>query len=210
MKNVISVIFENESDGYQLITELRKDPIAEQAAILQMGLVKCDESGLTVCDAYDGIAGSGSGTVIGGLTGGLIGILGGPIGVLLMGSAGMLSGRMVELGGSATGAAMLEMVADKLSEGDLALIILAAEEDESYLDEKISKFPAEILRYDAAAVAEELDEAMLMQQEMARQARYQLRQTRREDLRDRLRERREEREAELEKDFEEYKANLDL
>lgn len=210
MDNVIAVIFKNESDGYQLITELRNAPRAEQAVIIQMALVKRDESGINVCDSYDGIAGSAGGTVIGGLTGGLVGILGGPIGVLLMGSAGMLTGSLVDLGGSTAGIAMIETVADKLAEGDVALIILAEEEDEAYLDEKISKFPAEIVRFDAASVSEEVEEATLMQMEMSRQARMQLRKTLREDTRERLKERREERKAELEADFEEYKKNLDL
>ncbi len=210
MENVISVIFRNESDGYQMITELRNAPKAEQATILQMGLVKRDENGLTLCDGYDGISEKAEGTIVGGLTGGLIGILGGPIGVLLMGSAGALSGSVFDMGGAATGAALLEVVAEKLNAGELALIILAEEKDESYLDAKLSKFPAEILRHDAATVAEELEEAMLLQKEMSRQARMQLRQARREDLKADLKEKRKAREAELEKDFEEYKKNLDI
>ena len=28
MQNIISVIFENESDGYQMITELRQEPVS--------------------------------------------------------------------------------------------------------------------------------------------------------------------------------------
>ena len=35
MENVIAVVFKNESDGCQMITELRNAPKAEQAAILQ-------------------------------------------------------------------------------------------------------------------------------------------------------------------------------
>ena len=210
MENVIAVVFKNESDGCQMITELRNAPKAEQAAILQMGLVKCDESGLKLCDGFDGIAGSATATAIGGLTGAFLGILGGPIGVLLMGATGAMAGSMVDMGGSTANAAMLEIVADKLSAGDVALVVLAEEEDEAYLDEKFSKFPAEIVRFNAADVAEELEEAALLQREMERQARYQLRQTRKADLKAALKAKRQEREAELEKNFEEYKANLNL
>ena len=210
MQNIISVIFENESDGYQMITELRQEPVSEQAAILQMALVKCDEGGLTLHDQYEGIARSAGGTVIGGLTGSLIGILGGPFGMLLMGTSGALMGRMADVGGAVAGEALLETVASKLVEGDAALIILAEEEDESYLDAKISKFPAEILRYDALDIADEVDEAIRIQSEMNRQARMQLRQSRKDAQEAYLKEKHEARKAELEADFEEYKKNLQL
>lgn len=210
MENVIAVIFKNESDGYQLITELRHEPKTEQALITQMALVKRDDSGIKVCDGYDGIAASPSGMAIGGLIGGIVGILGGPVGVLLMGSAGMLTGSMVNMGESTTGIAMIETVADKLVDGDVALIILADEDDESYLDEKIGRFPGEIVRFNSDDVEEEVEEATLMQIEMSRQARRQLRETKREDIKERLRERRAERKAEYEADFEEFKKNLDV
>ena len=52
-----------------MITELRNAPKAEQATILQMGLVKCDESGVKLCDGYDAISGSATAATIGGLMG---------------------------------------------------------------------------------------------------------------------------------------------
>lgn len=205
MENVIAVLFKNESDGYQLITELRNTPKAEQALILQMALVKRDESGLSVSDSYDGIGGNATGALVGGLTGSLIGVLGGPIGMMLMGYAGVVAGSMADVGGSVSGAALLEIVADKLVDGDIALLILAEEEDEAYLDEKAGRFPAEIVRFDALDVEAEVEEAVLMNLEMARQAREQLRETRREDLRSKLQKRRDERRVELEAELETYK-----
>ena len=210
MQNIISAIFRNESDGYQMITELRQAPVTEQAAILQMALVKCDEAGLTLCDRYDGIAASGSGAAIGGVVGGLIGVLGGPLGILLMGASGALIGSMANTTEAVAGEALMETVAAKLVEGEIALIILAEEEDESYLDEKLSKCPAEILRYDALDIADEIDEAIKIQNEMNRQARIQLREGRREDIRELRREKREAKKAELEANFEEYKKNLNI
>ena len=105
---------------------------------------------------------------------------------------------------------MLETVASKLLEGEAALVILAEEEDEAYLDEKIGKFDAEILRFDALAVADEVDEAVEIQEEMNRQARQKLRQTKKEEHKEHIKERHEKRKAELEADFEEYKKNMNL
>ena len=40
MQNILAALFEKESEGFQAITELRQNPIADKYAILQMGLVK--------------------------------------------------------------------------------------------------------------------------------------------------------------------------
>ena len=101
----------------------------------------------------------------------------------------------------------METVAGKLVEGEAALIILVEEEDEAYLDGKLNKFPVEILRHDALDIAEEVEEAIKIQNEMDRQARMQLRRSKAEDYKKQLQEKREVRKAELEANFEEYKKN---
>ena len=207
MQNIITAIFQNESEGYQMITELSHAPVTEQAAILQMALVKCDEKGLELCDRYEGIATSGKGTLIGGLTGSLIGILGGPLGVLFMGTAGAMTGSMVDGGEAIAGEALMETVAGKLYKGEVGLIILADEEDESYLNGILSKVPVEILRYDALAIADEVDQAIEIQNELDRQARLQLRQSKKEAAEKERQEKLEAWQAELEANFEEFKKN---
>ena len=207
MQNIITAIFQNESEGYQMITELSHAPVTDQAAILQMALVKCTESGLELCDRYEGIATSGTGTLIGGLTGSLIGILGGPLGMLFMGTAGAMTGTMVDGGEAVAGEALMETVANKLYKGEVGLIILADEEDESYIDGILNKVPVEILRYDALAIADEVDQAVKIQNEMDRQARLQLRQSKKEAAEKERQEKLEAWQAELEANFEEYKKN---
>ena len=210
MHNIITAVFQNESEGYQMITELRNAPVTEQAAILQMMLVKCDEKGLELCDRYEGIATVGKGSLIGGLTGSMIGILGGPLGVLLMGTAGAMTGTMVDTGEAVAGEVLMETVAGKLYKGEVGLIILADEEDESYLDGILSKFPVEILRYDALDIAEEVDEAIKIQDEKDRQALMRLRQRKKEAEEKEWQEKREAWKAELEANFEEFKKNYNL
>ncbi len=98
-----------------------------------------------------------------------------------MGSCGALVGSAADTGNMIGGEVMIETVAAKLMDGEAALIILAAEEDEAVLDTVLGKFDGEIVRFDAASVAEEVDEAVKLQVEMARQAVYELRNTRHED-----------------------------
>ena len=177
MQNIIAAVFKNESEGFQAIAELKKQPVDEKAVILQMALVKRDEKGIEICDRYDNGLLTSSETIIGGLMGGVLGILGGPIGVLLMGSYGALLGSVADTTDVIGGEVLLEMVANKLTDGDTALIMLTEEADEAVLDAELKKFNCEIARFDAAAVAEEVEEAAKLEVEMARQARFNLRKT---------------------------------
>lgn len=204
MQNIVAVIFKKESEGFQAITELRQNPAAEKYAILQMALIKRQDQTISVCDSYDSGLQTGSKVMMGGLMGGLIGILGGPIGVLLMGSYGMLAGSLSGSADALDSAAMIEMAAGKLLDGEVALIALAEEADETELDAGLKKFDAEIVRFDAAVVAEEVEEAQRMQEEMNRQARRQLRQVKREEHKKNVEEKR----AKLSADFDSFKKSL--
>lgn len=200
MQNIIAVLFEVESEGYQAITKLKQAPLTDGYAILQMALVKRQDGSVTLCDGFDSGLNTKDNTLKGGLMGGLIGILGGPVGVLLMGSYGAMLGKMVDLGDAAGGASMIEMVVNKLQDGSVALVLYADEKDESVLDGLLgSDFKVEILRYDAAAIAAEVDEAVMVQEEMARQVRGKLRETRKAEFREKVEEKR----ARVKEDFEE-------
>ena len=204
MQNIIAVIFKNESEGFQAMTQLRQLPATEKASILQMVLVKREENGIRVCDRYDSGINTSDDTMIGGLVGSLVGVMGGPIGVLLMGSYGMLAGSMLDATDAISDAAMIETVAGKLISGEVALIALAEEEEESFIDAQLSGFQTEIARFDAAVVAAEVDEAIEMEQEMARQARQELRKSKKEDRKMKIEEKR----AKLSAEFAEFKAKF--
>ena len=193
MQNIIAAVFQTESEGFQAMTQLRQLPPDERACILQMALVKCEEKGIRVCDSYDSGLNSTDDMLIGGLVGSLVGVLGGPIGVLLMGSYGMLAGSLLDTADLVSGEAMIETVAGKLVTGEVALIALAEEKEESFIDAQLSGFKVEIARFDAAVIADEVEDAVMMEKEMARQARQELRKTKKEERK---------------KKFEEKKANL--
>ena len=97
MYNIVAAIFEVESEGYQALTTLAKNPIMNDTTVLQMALVKRDNGYLKICDSFDSGIHSTNDTLIGGLVGSVIGMLGGPIGMLLMGSYGALAGFKVTI-----------------------------------------------------------------------------------------------------------------
>lgn len=204
MQNVVAVIFKNESEGFQAITELKNAAVEEKSVVFQAALVKRSDKGIDVCDQFDTGLITGNDTLVGGLMGAVLGILGGPIGVLLLGSAGALAGSALDTGDIVMSEAMFEVIADKMVDGELALIALTNEEDETILDGKLGKFQGEIIRFDAAVVAEEVEAAVNLQKDMENQARAELRKTKKEEHKQKIEEKR----AKLNADLENVKKTL--
>ena len=201
MYNIIAAIFDVESEGYQAISTLSKTPIIEETSILQMALVKRENGSLKVCDSYDSGIHTTDDMLLGGLLGGLLGVLGGPVGVLLLGSYGTLAGSLVDTADALDSATVMEKVADKLVEGEVALVMLAEEINEEEIDDKLKGFKVTIARFDAAAVAEEVEQAKETEKEMERLARKELRAAKKEERKDK----REAKKAEISANFAAFK-----
>ena len=204
MYNIVAAIFEVESEGYQALTTLAKTPILNDTTVLQMALVKRDNGFLKICDSFDSGIHSTNDTLIGGLVGSVIGMLGGPIGMLLMGSYGALAGSLVDAGDSAGSASLIEKVAEKLLDGEMAMIALVDETNEAELDNALAAYKVTIARFDAVVIAEEVEEAQKIQKEMARQTRKQLRDAKKQERK----EKREARREKIKSDFAAFQAKL--
>ena len=203
-QNILVGLFEVESEGYQAMTELKQDPGDKKAYLSEAVLIKKENGTLTKLDGFDTGADTMNDMAAGGVIGALCGVLGGPVGVLLGGSYGMLVGSVIDSEDAMDGASKLEMIAGKLIDGDIAIVGLAFEEDESILDKKLEKFKVTIIRYDAATVAAEVEEAQKMAKEMARQARKELRDEKKQERKDK----REEKKAKLSAQWEGFKEKM--
>ena len=188
-QNVVVSLFEVEREAYQAISELKKIEGNEKSCLLQAVLVKKENGALKTLESFDTGVNTLDDMAKGGLIGAVFGILGGPIGVLLGGSYGALVGSMVDSDDALAGVSMLEQIAGKLDDNDLAVILLANEEDESVLDQEFAKFKTITARFDAAVVAAEVDEARKMEQEMARLARKELRDQKKADRKKKIEDR---------------------
>jgi len=175
MYNIVGALFTNESEARQAMDALIETPQINGTTIYQISLVKRKEGVLKLCDNFSSEYLKSNDAVKGGLIGGLIGVLTGPVGMLLGGAAGALLGKAGEENKRDESAALIEQAAQKLEEGDIALIGLVEEADESILDHALVKFNTVIVRYDADVISKELEEAEKLQEEMARQAREKLR-----------------------------------
>ena len=189
-KNLIVAVFNVESEGFQALSDLKHAAEGDSYIISAAALVKKEKGACFYLDGFDTGINTANDTMLGGLVGMLLGIFAGPIGILLGGSYGALVGMTVDADDASFGASMLDQIADKLDDGMVALVALAGEESNDALDAKLSAYDTVIARFDADVVAEEVDEAIEMQYEMARQARMRLRKEKKEKAREDLKENR--------------------
>lgn len=182
MQNVLTAIFNVESEGFQAFKEIQDGLAAEQYFIPQMALVKKNYGYLQTLDTYESPLVTDGQTFSGGLFGSLIGILGGPIGMLLGGTTGALIGATGDAATSEAATTMLDNVVEKLTDGTVAIVALVNEEKEADLDAVLTKFDAIVMRRDVAFVAEEVAEAKRLEAEVQNQVREQWKADKKKEL----------------------------
>ena len=158
-ENIIIVNCKIPSEAYQILSVLRQDPEGDGFSISHTALVKMDSGKLSLEDGFitgDAIEGRGW---TGGLIGSLVGLLAGPLGVLFGGSIGSLIGDSMDLDELEGKSELLEKVSGCLVDGETALLMLAQEEDESELAQRLKDFQITLTRMDAAEVASEIENA---------------------------------------------------
>ena len=191
-ENLILANYKVESEAYQALSELKRDANNANYTISQAMIVKKENGKLNVMDGFVNGAAAGDDTWMGGLLGSLVGILGGPIGILLGGSMGMLIGGAVDAGDLAENVSLLEKAGDCILEGETAIILLAQEEFETALTAKLNHFDVAVTRLDAAEVAAEVEHARDVERQMAKEAREKLREEKTEAFKDTVSKKREE------------------
>ena len=191
MENIIIVNFDVESEAYQAMAELKKNAVHNSYTVSEAFLAKNANGHVTGIDSFDIGAETRNDTRAGGLLGALLGIAGGPLGMVLMGGYGALGGSAIDWGDAMQNASLMEHVLSCVTEDSTVLIAVVQEEENSSFNQNFSKFRAEITRFDAAEVAAEVAEAERVQEEMARHARRELREAKKQDRRQAIEERRE-------------------
>lgn len=174
-ENLILANYKVESEAYQALSELKRDVSNDNYLIYQGVIVKKENGKLNIMDGFVNSAATSEDTVTCGLIGSLVGVLGGPLGILLGGSMGMLLGGAVDAGDIADEASLLEKAGDCILDGETAILLLAQEEYETALTAKMNHFDVTITRLDAAEVAAEVEHAREVERQVTRDARAKLR-----------------------------------
>ena len=170
----------------------------------EASLFKREGDAITVVDVLDAAAVTSDDTAAGLVIGSLVGVLDGPLGVLLGASTGGLIGNAFDSADAADSFSMLEVTAAKLYDGEVAIVALV-QEDEPAFDAAFSGYETTIVRQFAVDVLDEVDLAREATAEFENQLRQQLR----AEKKAQRTEKREERKAAREARREERIAKLD-
>ncbi|MGM9973621.1 MAG: DUF1269 domain-containing protein [Clostridiaceae bacterium] len=175
MENIIVVTFKIESQAYQAFSEIRRDPYSRSCLISQMILVEKQNGQILPGETFDTGIESSDDTFKGGILGSLIGILGGPIGVLLGGSMGILMGSVVDAVDISRNSSLLERVLESIRDGETALVVLAQETNYQTFDSKVEPYDVQITRFEAALIQEEVEAAAIIHKEMEKRVKAEIR-----------------------------------
>ena len=183
--NVIAVSFQDDNNAYDAMTTLKeldsqRQVKLEGAAVVLRGengqITEKDEIG---DDFLEGTAG-------GGLIGLLIGIIGGPLGVLIGGATGVLVGSLFDIDDEDDTVSVLSDISKSVRPGHTALLAQVTEQSPEVIDTAMWHLGGTVLRRPTYEVEAEIAEAEHAQREAKHKARKELRHARHEKHEDQV------------------------
>lgn len=186
MENVIITKFDVDSEAFQAFTMLKSDAFSYSCKVSQASLVRRESGSYRIIDQFDNGKYSDD-TLKGGFLGMLIGILGGPIGVLLGGSIGFFAGGSKDSKDADRDRSMIESVIGDTGEDCMFLAVLAEETDPAMYNSKMANYGQTTTRYDANELLSEIKAMHDLEKETAKKAKEELRESKRAALREKHR-----------------------
>jgi uncharacterized membrane protein len=187
-ENVVVIRFTEPSKAYQALSVLKELDNAGRIGLESAAVVERTASGeLRTPESADnvGLAGTASGSLLGML----IGVLGGPVGVLLGGGAGAVMGGAFDVDRAVTSDEALTVLGQAIPTGSTAVIASVEEPAVEVIDGEMKKLDGEVTRRPVAEVMDELEAAEDAADAAAREARRTVREKRKAELNARVEER---------------------
>ena len=181
-ENVLIIYFNVESEGYQAFSEISHSAFSKDKSTLieQASLIKREKGNIIAKEVLHNGKERNEDIIVGTIIGGFLGVLAGPLGVLLgMGVGATLTSLSFNEDEENTG--LIHSVTSRLQDNDIAILAVVQEENEAILDDYFAKFDTTIVRYDAHVIEEEIEYAEKLQKDLVHQARVQMRQERSEE-----------------------------
>ena len=144
-ENVIAVTFKDGSSAYEAMTQLKELDSQRQIQLEGAAVVVRDEAGHVEVKDEVGDE-SFEGTVGLGLVGLIIGILGGPLGVLIGGATGVLIGSLFDLDDVDQTESALSDLAKSVTVGQTSLLAEVAEQGTEVIDSAMERLGGEVHR----------------------------------------------------------------
>lgn len=181
IENVVVVRFTDQSKAYQALTVL-KDCAADGRIGLESAAVveRTSEGELRIPESTDnvGLLGTASWSLLGML----VGVLGGPVGVLAGWGAGALMGGAFDIDHAVTSDEALTVLGRAIPPGSTALMASVTEPAVEVIDGEMEKLGGEVTRRAVGEVMAELEAAEDAADAAAREARRTLREKRKDEL----------------------------
>jgi uncharacterized membrane protein len=194
-ENVVLVTFEEESTAYQAVTVLKEADADERIELHAVAVVQRMEDGTLRVKEGDTDAfpeATWAGGVIGGTTGGIIGltlgVLGGPLGLLLGGAGGMLFGSLIDLDTADEAESVLGTMASAIQPGKTALLAEATEPAVEVIDTEMGSLGGEVVRRPVVDVEAELAAAEEASRAAEEEARRKIREQKTTERREKVQE----------------------
>jgi uncharacterized membrane protein len=182
-ENVLVVTFgedaKNDTNAYQALTDLKQLDSQGQIHIVGAAVVTRDLDGRVEAKSEVGND-PYVGTASGGVIGLLVGILGGPLGVLLGGSTGLLMGSLFDLDEAETTESVLGDMSKQVRPTRTAVLAQVTEQSPEVIDAAMVRLGGEVLRRPVIDVEDEIAVAQEAQRKANREARKELQKARRE------------------------------
>jgi uncharacterized membrane protein len=183
--NVIAVSFVDDSSAYEALTVLKELDSQHQVEIKGAAVVARREDGQL--DLKDQISDSGlTATTGGGLIGLLIGILGGPFGVLIGGATGVLIGSLFDIHDEDETESVLADISTTVKDGHTSLLVDVSEQSPEVIDSAMGRLSGTVVRRSVDEVEAEIAASEKAQREAKRKARKELLEARHEKHKDEI------------------------
>ncbi len=132
-ENVIVVSFAQDSTAYEAFTNLKELDEQGQVSIKGAAIVQRGEDGrMVIKDSLD--SEQFAGTATGGLIGLLVGILGGPFGVLIGGATGLLIGSLYDMDDADETESVLAEISSAIRPGQTVMLAQVDEQSDDVVD----------------------------------------------------------------------------
>jgi uncharacterized membrane protein len=187
MQNVVAVNFGDDAEAYKALTLLKELDGQGQVALAGAAVVVRGEDGHLEIKDEVGDTEYGN-TATGGVVGLLVGILGGPLGVLIGGATGVLIGSLFDMDDIDDTESALSDISRSVRPGPAALIAELSEQSDEVVDAAMARLGGTVVRRPLEQVQAEIAAAEDAQEAAAKEARKRLHDQRREQTKERIRE----------------------
>jgi uncharacterized membrane protein len=180
METIIAVSFEDSNRPYDALTKLQELDQQGQVELYEARVVERGTTGeLAVKESVRGRGDDvGMATASGGLIGLLVGVLAGPVGMLLGGSIGLTTGAVIDLDTDERDDSVLSSFVRHIQPGETSVLAHVNEQSDEVVDNAMAGLGGSVLRQGAAEVEAELAAAEEARRKAEHEARKELRQER--------------------------------